>query len=121
MAPYRAPTKEPGLDATMPTLSANQLRRQVGNPLGQSKSRQQRRRTADRVRPKRRDGRCVPHVRPVRAAAAEGDGIILGIAVLLDALLVRLMLVPILLRLSGRFARGCRGGSQVLPGVRFGH
>jgi putative drug exporter of the RND superfamily len=48
-------------------------------------------------------------------------GIILGIALLLDALLVRLMLVPILLRLTGRFARGCRGGSQVLPEVRFGH
>ena len=31
-------------------------------------------------------------------------GIILGIAVLLDALLVRLMLVPILLRLTGRAA-----------------
>jgi putative drug exporter of the RND superfamily len=38
-------------------------------------------------------------------------GIILGIVVLLDALLVRLMLVPIPLRFTGRAAGGCRGGS----------
>jgi hypothetical protein len=38
-------------------------------------------------------------------------GIILGIAALLDALLVRLMLVPILLRPTGRALGGCRGGS----------
>ena len=38
-------------------------------------------------------------------------GIILGIAVLLDALLVRLMLVPILLRLTGRAAWWLPGGS----------
>ena len=49
-------------------------------------------------------------------------GIILGIAVLLDALLVRLLLVPILLRLTGTAAwwqpRWLR---RVLPDVRFGH
>ena len=38
-------------------------------------------------------------------------GIILGFAALRDALLVRLMLVPILLRFTGRAAGGCRGGS----------
>jgi putative drug exporter of the RND superfamily len=51
----------------------------------------------------------------------KGLGIILGFAVLLDALLVRLMLVPILLRLTGWAAGGCRGGSTALPDVRFGH
>jgi RND superfamily putative drug exporter len=38
-------------------------------------------------------------------------GIILGFAALRDAVLVRLMLVPILLRFTGRAAGGCRGGS----------
>jgi uncharacterized membrane protein YdfJ with MMPL/SSD domain len=58
-----------------------------------------------------------PHVRPVRAAAAEG----LGFAVLLDALLVRLMLVPILLRISGRAAWWLLGWlDRLLPNVRFG-
>jgi len=51
----------------------------------------------------------------------KGMGIILGIAGLLDALLVRLMLVPILLRLTGWASGGCRGGSTALPDVRFGH
>jgi RND superfamily putative drug exporter len=49
-------------------------------------------------------------------------GVILGIAVLLDAALVRLLLVPVLLRLVGR--RGWwlppRLG-RLLPNVRFGH
>ncbi len=49
-------------------------------------------------------------------------GVILGIAVLLDAALVRLLLVPVLLRLVGR--RGwwlpARLG-RLLPNVRFGH
>jgi RND superfamily putative drug exporter len=59
---------------------------------------------------------------PVRAAAAEGDGIILGVAVLLDALLVRLMLVRILLRLTGRAAWWLpRWLDRFLPDVRFGH
>ena len=49
-------------------------------------------------------------------------GIILGIAVLLDALLVRLMLVPILLRLTGRAAWWLpRWLDRLLPDVRFGH
>jgi putative drug exporter of the RND superfamily len=43
-------------------------------------------------------------------------GIILGIAVLFDALLVRLMLVPILLRLTGRAAWWLpRGLDRLLP------
>ena len=37
-------------------------------------------------------------------------GVILGIAVLLDAFLVRLLLVPVLLRLLGAGPGGCRAG-----------
>jgi len=49
-------------------------------------------------------------------------GIILGIAVLLDVLLVRLMLVSILLRLTGRAAWWLpRWLDRLLPEVRFGH
>ena len=49
-------------------------------------------------------------------------GVILGIAVLLDALLVRLLLVPVLLRLLGRWAWWIpRWVDRVLPDVRFGH
>ena len=46
----------------------------------------------------------------------KGLGIILGIAGLLDALLVRLMLVPILLRSTGRAAGGCRNQLLALTG-----
>jgi putative drug exporter of the RND superfamily len=49
-------------------------------------------------------------------------GIILGVAVLLDALLVRLMLVPILLRLTGRAAWWLpRWLDRLVPDARFGH
>jgi RND superfamily putative drug exporter len=49
-------------------------------------------------------------------------GVILGIAVLLDALLVRLVLVPVLLRLAGRWAWWLpRWMDRMLPDVRFGH
>jgi putative drug exporter of the RND superfamily len=49
-------------------------------------------------------------------------GVILGIAVLLDALLVRLILVPVLLRLTGRWAWWLpRWMDRVLPDVTFGH
>ncbi len=49
-------------------------------------------------------------------------GIILGIAVLLDALLVRLLLVPILLRLTGTRAWYLpKWLDRVLPNVTFGH
>jgi RND superfamily putative drug exporter len=49
-------------------------------------------------------------------------GIILGVAVLLDALLVRLLLVPVLLRLTGRAAWWLpKWLDRVLPNVRFGH
>lgn len=50
----------------------------------------------------------------------KGMGIILGIAAP-STLLVRLMLVPILLRLTGWAPDSCRGGSTALPDVRFGH
>jgi RND superfamily putative drug exporter len=49
-------------------------------------------------------------------------GVILGIAVLLDAMLVRLVLVPTLLRVFGRLAWARpRWLGRVLPDVRFGH
>jgi hypothetical protein len=69
------------------------------------------------LRRRRRDGPRVPHVRPVRADSAEAD--LLGFAVLRDALLVRLMLVPILLRFTGRAASGCRGGATQRARDRF--
>jgi RND superfamily putative drug exporter len=49
-------------------------------------------------------------------------GIILGIAVLLDAALIRLLLLPVLLRLTGRWAWWLpRWLDRWLPDVRFGH
>jgi RND superfamily putative drug exporter len=49
-------------------------------------------------------------------------GVILGIAVLLDAALVRLLLVPVALRLLGRWAWWLPEPlGRVLPDVRFGH
>ena len=49
-------------------------------------------------------------------------GVILGVAVLLDALLIRLLLLPVLLRLTGRWAWWQpRWLDRVLPEVRFGH
>jgi RND superfamily putative drug exporter len=49
-------------------------------------------------------------------------GVILGIAVLLDAALVRLLLVPVMLRLLGRRAWWLPTPlRRVLPDVRFGH
>jgi RND superfamily putative drug exporter len=49
-------------------------------------------------------------------------GLILGIAVLLDAALVRLLLVPVLLRLTGRAAWYRPAWlARLLPDVRFGH
>jgi RND superfamily putative drug exporter len=49
-------------------------------------------------------------------------GVILGVAVLLDAALVRLLLVPVALRLLGRWAWWLpRPLGRVLPVVRFGH
>jgi RND superfamily putative drug exporter len=49
-------------------------------------------------------------------------GIILGVAVLLDAALIRLLLLPVLLRLMGRRAWYLpRWTRRVLPAVRFGH
>jgi RND superfamily putative drug exporter len=49
-------------------------------------------------------------------------GVILGIAVLLDAALVRLLLLPVMLRLFGRHAWYLpHWVDRVLPDVRFGH
>lgn len=49
-------------------------------------------------------------------------GVILGIAVLLDAALIRLLLLPVLLRLTGRWAWWLpRWLDRWLPDVRFGH
>jgi RND superfamily putative drug exporter len=49
-------------------------------------------------------------------------GVILGVAVLLDAALVRLVLIPVLLRLVGRWAWWRpRWMARVLPEVTFGH
>ncbi|MBS1891620.1 MAG: MMPL family transporter, partial [Actinobacteria bacterium] len=49
-------------------------------------------------------------------------GMILGIAVLLDAFLVRLLLLPVFLRLSGKTAWWLPGWlDRVLPDVHFGH
>ncbi len=49
-------------------------------------------------------------------------GVILGIAVLLDAMLVRLVLIPTLLRVFGRYAWARpRWLDRILPNIRFGH
>jgi RND superfamily putative drug exporter len=49
-------------------------------------------------------------------------GIILGVAVLLDAALIRLLLLPVLLRLMGRHAWYLpHWARRILPDVRFGH
>ena len=49
-------------------------------------------------------------------------GVILGIAVLLDAMLVRLVLIPTLLRVFGHWAWARpRWLGRILPDVRFGH
>jgi len=49
-------------------------------------------------------------------------GIILGVAVLLDAALIRLLLLPVLLRLMGRRAWYMpRWAHRLLPDVTFGH
>ena len=49
-------------------------------------------------------------------------GVILGVAVLLDAALVRLLLLPVLLRLMGKWAWYLpRWARRVLPEVSFGH
>ena len=49
-------------------------------------------------------------------------GVILGVAVLLDAALIRLVLMPVLLRLLGRAAWAQpRWLDRILPDIRFGH
>ena len=49
-------------------------------------------------------------------------GIVLGVAVLLDAFLVRLVLLPVLLRLTGRAAWWTpRWLIRILPNIRFSH
>ncbi len=49
-------------------------------------------------------------------------GVILGVAVLLDTMLIRLLLMPVLLRIMGKWAWYLpRWADRVLPDVRFGH
>ena len=49
-------------------------------------------------------------------------GVILGLAVLLDAALVRLVLIPTLLRVFGRYAWALpRWLDRILPDIHFGH
>jgi RND superfamily putative drug exporter len=49
-------------------------------------------------------------------------GVVLGVATVLDAILVRLLLVPVLLRLLGRTAWWLpKALDRILPDVRFGH
>jgi RND superfamily putative drug exporter len=49
-------------------------------------------------------------------------GVVLGVAVLLDAFLVRLVLLPVLLRLTGRAAWWVpRSLARVLPDIKFSH
>jgi RND superfamily putative drug exporter len=49
-------------------------------------------------------------------------GVVLGVAVLLDAFLVRLVLLPVMLRLTGRAAWWVpRWLTRVLPDIRFSH
>ena len=49
-------------------------------------------------------------------------GVILGVAVLLDAFLVRLLLLPVLLRLLGPWAWWLpKWLRRILPEVKFGH
>ena len=49
-------------------------------------------------------------------------GVVLGIAVLLDAALIRLLLLPVLMRLTGRTAWASPGWLRtVLPDIRFSH
>src|SRR3970282_1859938 len=57
-----------------------------------------------------------------RTGDAKEMGVILGIAVLLDAALIRLVLMPVLLRLLGPAAWALpRWLDRLLPDVRFGH
>jgi RND superfamily putative drug exporter len=49
-------------------------------------------------------------------------GVVLGVAVLLDAFLVRLVLLPVLLRLTGRAAWWVpKTLARVLPDIKFSH
>jgi RND superfamily putative drug exporter len=49
-------------------------------------------------------------------------GVVLGVAVLLDAFLIRLILLPVLLRLTGRAAwYSPRWLSRILPAISFAH
>ena len=50
-------------------------------------------------------------------------GVILGVAVLLDAALIRLLLLPVLLRLMGTLGlvSAAVGRTAILPDVTFGH
>jgi RND superfamily putative drug exporter len=66
---------------------------------------------------------CVPSLRlPLERVPPKEMGIILGVGVLLDAALIRLLLPPVLLRVMGRWAWYLpRWAHRMLPDVRFGH
>jgi len=56
------------------------------------------------------------------SSAIQVVGIVLGVAVLLDATLVRLVLLPVLLRLTGKAAWYTPAGlKRVLPHITFAH
>jgi RND superfamily putative drug exporter len=49
-------------------------------------------------------------------------GVILGVAVLLDAALVRLLLLPVLIRLTGKWAWWLPSwADRILPRIKFAH
>ncbi|WP_406174456.1 hypothetical protein [Streptomyces sp. NBC_00996] len=59
---------------------------------------------------------------PAAPRPASSDGCILGLAVLLDAALVRLVLLPVLLRLAGRAGWWSPAWlHKVLPDIKFSH
>ncbi len=72
--------------------------------------------------PGRAGGTGVLHLRTRRPAAPEEMGIILGVAVVLDAVLVRLVLLPVILRSTGHAAWWTPAWlRRALPTISFAH
>jgi hypothetical protein len=62
------------------------------------------------------------HLRALRSAAPKEMGVVLGIAVLLDAALIRPLPLPVLLRLTGKAAWASPAWlRRLLRTVRFSH